>query len=245
MSINKTLAVASIIVASMIVLAANWTLNRFRPESTPVARGEAYAGTRGCVSCHGNPEYLRPDSNAKLCSNHNIHAWHPDYDVNCADVMAYFASVRLQRNFQKRVEDGNENALIAGERLARTYHCFQCHGQMGQGGFRNARSLKGYIPGYFGEDFRYLTDQGNPESVRNWIAHGTDPRLEEHPLTGWIATVFLRRQAIDMPKFESLQSYEIDALVQYVIAINAFGPMTVDTIRHYEYLSRTNHGENL
>lgn len=242
MKFNWTLAGALIVTASVSLDGVSRTMDRFRSESAPVARGQAHVGGKGCVTCHGVPNFPGPDANYKECSDTNSRAWHPAYDGSCTDAMAYFASIRLRRNFSERVQLAGDNLLIEGERLARTYHCFQCHGQLGQGGLRNAQSLKGYIPGYFGDDFRYLTDQADPESIRNWIANGTNPTLVEQPLTGWIAKFFLSRQEIGMPKFESLQPGEIDLLVRYVAALNAFGPMTADTIHHYEQLSRRNNG---
>jgi hypothetical protein len=128
----------------------------------------------------------------------------------------------------------SSDLLIAGEQLARKYYCFQCHGQLGQGGFKNAKSLKGYVPGYFGRDFKILTRNADPDSVREWITQGVDPEILENPLTGWIAEFFFNRQAINMPSYKSLEPEEIEILVNYVITLNEFGPMTAEIIRLYE-----------
>ena len=36
-----------------------------------------------------------------------------------------------------------------------------------------------------------------------------------------------------MPRYKSLEAAEIDILVNYVIAINQYGPMTAKTVRVY------------
>ena len=46
-----------------------------------------------------------------------------------------------------------------GPYLARKYGCFECHGPLGQGGFSNPGSLKGYVPGFFGRDFDMASAQ--------------------------------------------------------------------------------------
>ena len=107
----------------------------------------------------------------------SIEPTHPAYEGTCRDLLAYFEAVRLKRTFAMRVKSQNPNRLLQGERLAREYNCFQCHGELGQGGFRNAGALKGYIPGYFGDDFAQLTRGGNAESIRAWISQGIDPAL--------------------------------------------------------------------
>ena len=57
-------------------------------------------------------------------------------------------------------------------------------------------SLKGYIPGFGGEDFHELVR--NDEELRGWIADGGIPRLRNDPL----ASYFLERQRIQMPAFK-------------------------------------------
>ena len=79
---------------SVVLLA--WTEGRIAPESAPVARGAAYAAERGCVECHGDPDNPLADANDRYCSNVNRYSWHPEYDVECTDVIAYFESVRLR-----------------------------------------------------------------------------------------------------------------------------------------------------
>jgi hypothetical protein len=80
--------------------------------------------------------------------------------------------------------------------------------------------------------------------------YGIDPTILANPLTSRIAEFFFARQAIRMPAFKSLDPDEIDLLVNYVIALNRYGPMTASLIRAYakdsasstrmDYLSFTN-----
>jgi hypothetical protein len=218
---------------SGILLLGAWALYRIAPESSPVARGAEYAHFRGCIECHGNPDSLMSAANGKACAVRNQLPAHPEYNVECADALAYFETIRLRKTFQTRVQGNKQNPLILGEQLARRYHCFNCHGQLGQGGLANSRSFKGYVPGYFGRDFRILTRNANPKSVRQWIMYGVDPTILDNPLTGRIAKFFFARQAIRMPSFKSLEPDEIDLLVNYVIALNRYGPMTASRIRAY------------
>ena len=226
-------------VAAVLVYFGIWLVLRMAPESAPVARGAAYAQVRGCAECHGDPKKPLLDANDSDCSDSNKMSWHPEYDVECADVLAYFETIRLRRNYDDRVKFNLNNPLLAGERLARQYHCFNCHGQLGQGGFKNAHSLKGYVPGYFGSDFRHLTGNADPQSVREWIMHGMDSAILEKPLSGRIAAFFFDRQAVGMPSYKSLEPLEIETLVNYVIALNQFGPMTAETIRTYGQRTRS------
>jgi mono/diheme cytochrome c family protein len=215
------------------LLLVAWIVYRIAPESTPVARGAQYAQFRGCIECHGNPDNSSPDANDMACTTRNHLPGHPEYNVLCTDALAFFETVRLRKTFKMRVRNSNQNLLIAGEQLARRYHCFNCHGQLGQGGLGNSRSFKGYVPGYYGRDFNILTRNANPESVRQWIMFGIDPAILQNPLTGPIAKAFFERQAINMPSFKSLKSEELDALVKYVIALNQYGPMTASKVRAY------------
>ncbi|MDH3511778.1 MAG: hypothetical protein OER85_13070 [Gammaproteobacteria bacterium] len=220
------------------LLTIGWCTHRLAPESAPAARGAAFAQVGRCGDCYGGPANLRLANGNTACADDFSIERHRQFARDCADAMAYLETMRLRKNFRERERAGINNPLIAGERLAREYHCFQCHGYLGQGGFENAGSLKGYVPGYFGKDFKILTRNGDPESVRSWIMHGMDPEITQRPLTGPIARYFFRRQATSMPSYKSLQAAEIDILVDYVIALNSFGPMTVNDLRVYGDRSR-------
>ncbi len=231
---GRLLTVFILVICVGIVFALGvWARPHLAPESAPVARGAAYAGIRGCVDCHGYPDKPLLDANDEACSDVNNQSAHPDYSVDCSDVLSYFEVVRLRRSFDSRVEDGKGGLLINGEALAREYHCFQCHGPLGQGGFANAKSLKGYVPGYFGNDFRALTRSADLDSVRQWIMNGLDSSIVEKPFTGKIAEFFFEREEVSMPSYRSLPPEELETLANYVIAINKFGPMSADVVRSY------------
>ncbi|MEH6570896.1 MAG: hypothetical protein V7709_17575 [Halioglobus sp.] len=238
MALNPTVRNALILLTIGPGLLLGWAGHRIFPESAPVARGAAYAATGGCVECHGDPANPKIDANDRDCTNVNRIDGHPVFTVACTDVLAYFEAVRLRRTLKDRLLSEPDNLLFAGEQLVRKYHCFQCHGELGQGGFSNSGALKGYVPGYFGDDFKTLTNNGDPRSVRKWIMHGMDNDIVEAPVLGPIAKFFFNRQAISMPRYHSLDSSEVSILVSYVIAINGYGPMTAKTIRTYGALTQ-------
>ena len=211
---------------------------RLVPESTPVARGATYAYMGGCIGCHGQPGEAPSEYPVRECAAKSIEPTHPRYEGSCRDLLAYFEAVRLKRTFSKRANSRNPNRLLQGERLARKYSCFQCHGELGQGGFRNAGALKGYIPGYFGDDFAQLTRGGSAESIRAWISQGIDPALFDYPIEGTIAEFFIEHQAVSMPNYGTLSDSKIRILTDYVIALNKLGEMDAKSIRAYSRLTQ-------
>ena len=215
-----------------------WLGVRLVPESTPVARGATYAYMGDCIGCHGQPGEAPSEYTARECAGESVEPTHPRYEGSCRDLLAYFEAVRLKRTFSKRANSRNPNRILQGERLAREYSCFQCHGELGQGGFRNAGSLKGYIPGYFGDDFALLTRGGSTDSVRTWISQGIDPALFANPIEGIIAEFFIGHQDVSMPNFGSLPDSKIRILTDYVITLNEFGEMDAKAIRAYSRLTQ-------
>ena len=97
-----------------------------------------------------------------------------------------------------------------GYQTARTWGCFSCHGPGGSGGLPNPGSFTGFIPGWYGADFRDMV-RGR-EEFTSWIRDGAIPRLTRNPL----ALYFMRRQRIRMPRYRSLQSDAVQDLWSYV-----------------------------
>jgi len=102
-----------------------------------------------------------------------------------------------------------------GQDLAFRLGCFHCHGPMAAGGSKNPGSLKGYIPGWWGSDFRDLVR--NDDELRGWILDGQVPRLRDHP----IAKHFVRWQRLSMPAFKDFVTEpQLQALMRYVRWVN-------------------------
>ena len=108
------------------------------------------------------------------------------------------------------------DALAAqGQDLAYRLGCFQCHGPMGAGISRNIGSLKGYIPGWWGNDFRDLVR--NDDELRDWILGGEIARVRDNP----IAHYFMRRQRVYMPAYRDfITDAQLQALMRYVRWVN-------------------------
>jgi mono/diheme cytochrome c family protein len=98
-----------------------------------------------------------------------------------------------------------------GAEVAARMGCFGCHGALGMGGVGNPGSLKGYVPGFLGEDYRELVR--DETELREWIAKGRLARIDRH----WIGGFFAERQLLQMPAYEErLADDEMDALVAFV-----------------------------
>lgn len=200
---------------------------RLEPETTPIARGAAHAAVHRCGDSSCREELQGQSHRCEDLAKHTA----------CADVAAYWRAVRLNREMNSRLRLAPDNPLLQGERIARERNCFRCHGELGQGGMANPGALKGYIPGYFGRDFRSLTDDGRPEIVREWIATGSSRALTDHPITGSVADYFLKQQAVSMPSFASLPAAEIELLTAYVIALNLLGSLDAKGVARYAALT--------
>lgn len=117
-----------------------------------------------------------------------------------------------------------------GDRLSRQQACYQCHGELGQGGVMNLASFKGYIPGFFGDGFLKLTDGGSREEIMHWIDHGRGIAIESG-VTGVLSKKYFEGQAIPMPAYESLLSVSEKAiLVDYLLLLNEKGPMASEDV---------------
>ena len=130
----------------------------------------------------------------------------------------------------------NTRSTSAGQNLARKYGCFDCHGPLGLGGVVNLRSLKGYIPGWFGLDFDELTNNGDREIVAEWINDGTSSSITDKSFAwGMVARHFGESQAIKMPAFERrIPMEELDLLVDYVLLLRSFGDMNLPEVQRYK-----------
>ncbi len=118
-----------------------------------------------------------------------------------------------------------DQLFIAGDRLARQTGCYQCHGELGQGGVPNPDSFKGYIPGFQGRDFLKLTAGGDRTEILHWIDHGRGQDVESG-LTGRLAKRYLDGQAIPMPGYrDQLSAAEKELLADFLLLINKTGPL--------------------
>lgn len=127
---------------------------------------------------------------------------------------------------------GRLDILAEGERIARQHACYTCHGELGQGGVDNPLSLKGYIPGFFGEDFRALTRNGNLQDIREWILEGHSQFFWDRGFAGlYPARFFTERQAIRMPAYRDfLSAQELELLTAHVIELNRLGPLEAEKL---------------
>ncbi len=131
-------------------------------------------------------------------------------DAEVDDLVAYIGAV------SGLIAPLDDEAAAYGQELAYELGCFACHGPMGAGGVRNPGSLKGYIPGWWGDDFIELVR--DDDELRAWIVAGRIPRLDEHP----IAPYFTEGQRIRMPAYgELLDEEKLAALMAYVKWVNA------------------------
>ncbi len=96
-----------------------------------------------------------------------------------------------------------------GANLARQWNCFSCHGPAGSGGFPNPRSFAGFIPGWYGADFRDLVRDRDEFGL--WIREGSIKRLTSNPL----ASFFVERQKVLMPAYKRFTEEQIDDLWAY------------------------------
>lgn len=236
------------LVLSFVILAMFFLVNilfRLLPESSVYSNGKKAVSSNNskCIECHTAPILSKSDiasgNNAANCPSKHNRKIHPTYLGDCNDILAFFKVIKLRNSFPTRSNITYSNPLIDGERLARQYYCFQCHGELGQGGYPNNGSLKGYIPGYFGNDFRQLTNNGNLLSIKKWIFYGVEHELLDRPIEGRIAKFFLTNQSIHMPQFSSLTEQELTTLVHYVSLLQLFGPLDNKSIEKYSELSKT------
>jgi mono/diheme cytochrome c family protein len=104
-----------------------------------------------------------------------------------------------------------EGPAREGFEIAERMGCFGCHGALGMGGVGNPGSLKGYVPGFMGEDYRELVrDRGE---LREWIREGKLRRVSEH----WLGGRYAEGQLIQMPAYKHfLEEEELEPLMDFV-----------------------------
>jgi mono/diheme cytochrome c family protein len=103
----------------------------------------------------------------------------------------------------------SESEEARGLEVAQRWACFSCHGPGGSGGLPNPGSFVGFVPGWYGPDFRDLVR--SREEFDTWIREGGIPRLLDHP----VASRFVMRQRIQMPAYRELSTEDLDALWAY------------------------------
>ncbi len=124
----------------------------------------------------------------------------------------------------------SDQLLVSGDRLSRKFGCYQCHGELGQGGVPNLQSFKRYIPGFFGDDFRQLTAHGDRTEILHWIDHGRGVAVEQG-LLGRLARHYFDTQAIPMPGYrDQLTPAEKELLTDYLLLLNKSGPLPAKEI---------------
>jgi mono/diheme cytochrome c family protein len=215
------------------------------PESAPAARGRLTAERSGCFGCHGEEPgrqaaYHSPSMFGST-DVEELREWILDGSSPPKPGDKPRASALLMPGFRARLSPAEVEDVVAylalhappeddvapAEALARAQGCFACHGELGQGGVRNPGALKGYVPGFFGDDFLALTAEGDPATIREWVRDGAPRAFRENP----VANHFLERSSIHMPAYGTrVSAAEIDTLVQYCLELHKAGPLDAAAI---------------
>jgi len=103
-----------------------------------------------------------------------------------------------------------DSLAMRGYEIAMKWGCESCHGPAGSGGLSNPTSVTGFIPGWYGADFRELVR--DREEFDEWIRDGITDRFE----TNAVSSYLIHRQTIRMPRYEHMSDRELDALWAYV-----------------------------
>lgn len=166
----------------------------------------------------------------------SIAAWILSEGVRLSQAAADPASIKVPANEAELKALDADHLMAVGDRVARRFACYQCHGELGQGGAQNPASLKGYIPGFFGRDFLALTENANREEIVYWIDHGRG-RAIESGLLGGIAKKYLSGQAIGMPGYkDQLSAMEKSTLVEYLLLLQREGPLSAKKLERLLHL---------
>ena len=73
--------------------------------------------------------------------------------------------------------------------------------------------------------------------MEEWIKTGMSQSLIQHPLTGALAEYFINQQAVAMPIFSSLPDHEVSLLADYLLVLNALGPLEKESTACYVLLT--------
>lgn len=157
---------------------------------------------------NGLPKRLEQDAEYMAARNNSL-LMMPSYkgkisSTDLKDLIAYFKATAWAD------KPADENTA-AGREEASEYGCFNCHGPSGRGTRSNPGSLKGYIPGWDGADFRELVK--NDDELQQWIMNGISDRFKKTPP----AMVFLRRAPVKMPAYkEVLKAADYEKIKAYI-----------------------------
>ena len=220
--------------------------------SNPIRRGLERARRLGCFSCHGElgrsgiPDPGAPDRDVPNWDS----LARVRYVKTAQDVRDYILRGSVPSTSTPALEmpayadmlDGTDlEDLVAafmalsgmtapppnspaarGEALAREWRCLECHGAAGSGGLPNPGSLAGFVPGWYGADFKDLVR--DREEFEEWIRLGTPSRFEHSTVAGY----FIRRQRLFMPSYEAIEPSGIDDLWAYAQWLERTGGGSAD-----------------
>jgi len=103
----------------------------------------------------------------------------------------------------------SDSPAARGYALAKDWGCFACHGPGGSGGLPNPGSFTGFIPGWYGPDFKDMVRSRGEFDA--WVRNGSIPRL----VNNRVAAHFIHRQRLQMPPYAVLTGAERDDLWAY------------------------------
>jgi len=253
-----------LIAATGIIAIAAGVRSIFGTEVSTYSQGASVYADFGCGACHESL-VLGPIQRRRKPAPHLFEDWIDASDLSEEIRFGSYESddyAVAQRSIPRKIKmpayndlisDSNLRALLvflqvnqlmnmrsasAGQNLARKYGCFDCHGPLGLGGVVNPRSLRGYIPGWFGADFDELTNGGNREIVAEWISDGTSSSITGKSLgRGMVARHFGESQAIKMPAFNRrIPREDLNLLVDYVLSLRSLGDMNLPEAQQYRTL---------
>ncbi len=253
-----------LIAATGIIAIAAGVRSIFGAEVSTYSQGASVYADFGCGACHESL-VLGPIQRRRKPAPHLFEDWIDASDLSEEIRFGSYESddyAVAQRSIPRKIKmpayndlisDSNLRALLvflqvnqlmnmrsasAGQNLARKYGCFDCHGPLGLGGVVNPRSLRGYIPGWFGANFDELTNGGNREIVAEWISDGTSSSITGKSLgRGMVARHFGESQAIKMPAFNRrIPREDLNLLVDYVLSLRSLGDMNLPEAQQYRTL---------